>query len=233
MTGRETEPRSALTARPGRRARPEGGPQGRPEKRRAIADAARRVFGREGYTRASVDAIAAEAGVSKRTIYNHFADKEELFLSVALEGADQVTAAIAQIMDRHLRKIVDLEEDLVAFSLDRVAAVTEFPDHFALVRALEAEVTRIPSATLEAWTAAGPPTAHLRLAPYLRDIADRGLLEIEDAERAANHLNLLTITDLNRRTYYGAIPVPDAETVQVITEGVRAFLRLYGPRPPN
>src|SRR4051794_19693926 len=140
---------------------------GRPEKRRAIVQAARKMFGQDGYSRASVDSIAAEVGVSKRTIYNHFADKEQLFLTVALEGAEEVTAAIAQIMDRHLHKIVDLEQDLIEFSLDRVAAVTAFPDHFALVRAIEAEAARIPPLILKAWTEAGPQTAHLCLAPYL------------------------------------------------------------------
>jgi len=33
---------------------------------------------RDGYTRASIDAISAEAGVSTRTIYNHFTDKAML-----------------------------------------------------------------------------------------------------------------------------------------------------------
>ncbi|MFI0464805.1 TetR/AcrR family transcriptional regulator [Saccharopolyspora sp. 5N102] len=202
-------------------------PTGRPEKRRAIEQAARKVFGREGYTRASVDAIAAEAQVSKRTIYNHFADKEQLFLSVALDGAHEVTDAIARLMELHLRKIVDLEEDLVAFCRDRVAAVAEFPDHFALVRTLEAEVTRIPPAVLEKWLAAGPQSAHERLAPYLRKIADNGLLEFDDAERAALHLNVLAITAVLQRTFYGSMPIPQAEADELIVSGVRAFLRLY------
>ncbi|GLH96557.1 TetR/AcrR family transcriptional regulator [Phytohabitans aurantiacus] len=202
-------------------------PRGWPEKRRAIAEAARRVFGRDGYTRASVDAIAAEAGVSKRTVYNHFADKEQLFLAVAIEGADEVTAAIAQIMDRHLRKIVDLEQDLIDFSLDRVAAVTAFPDHFALVRALEAEATHIPRPMLRAWIDAGPQTAHLRLAPYLRKIADRGLLRLDDADRAARHLTLLTIADINQQTFYGAVPLPQEEITDIVTAGVKAFLHIY------
>ncbi|MCI2418334.1 TetR/AcrR family transcriptional regulator [Saccharopolyspora sp. K220] len=204
-------------------------PTGRPEKRRAIERAARKVFGRDGYTRASVDAIAAEAQVSKRTIYNHFTDKEQLFLSVALDGAQEVTDAIARQMELHLRKIVDLEEDLVAFSRDRVATVTQFPDHFALVRALEAEVTRIPPPVLEKWLAAGPQSAHLRLAPYLRGLADRGLLAIDDAEQAAQHLNLLTVTSVLQRTFYGSIPMPAEEADEIITSGVRAFLRLYAP----
>ncbi|WP_067139236.1 TetR/AcrR family transcriptional regulator [Microtetraspora malaysiensis] len=214
MTGRQTEP------------------YGRPDKRQAIMRAARRVFGRDGYARAGVDTIAAQAGVSKRTIYNHFTDKQHLFETVALEGAHEVTAAIAQIMDRHLHKIVDLEEDLIAFSLDRVAAVTAFPDHFALVRTIEAEAAHIPPAILRAWIDAGPQTGHLRLAPYLRRIAGQGLLEIDDADRAAAHLTLLTITDINQQTFYGAVPLPEEKVRAIITGGVRAFLRIYATASP-
>ncbi|GAA0507145.1 hypothetical protein GCM10011581_41240 [Saccharopolyspora subtropica] len=123
---------------------------------------------------------------------------------------------------------MDLPEDLVAFSRDRVAAVAEFPDHFALVRTLEAEVTRIPPPVLEEWLAAGPQSAHRRLAPYLQRIADRGLLAFDDAEQAADHFNLLTITPVLQRSFYGVIPLPQAAADQIIVSGVRAFLRLYG-----
>ena len=43
------------------------------------------LFARDGYERTSVDAIAAEAGVSKRTVYSHYGDKENLFLLVLRE----------------------------------------------------------------------------------------------------------------------------------------------------
>ncbi|WP_229680365.1 TetR/AcrR family transcriptional regulator [Saccharopolyspora thermophila] len=72
---------------------------GRPDKRAAIERAARKAFGRDGYTRTSVDAIATEAQVSKRAIYNHFTDKEQLFLAVALDGAAEVTEATARLME--------------------------------------------------------------------------------------------------------------------------------------
>ncbi|MEU1788779.1 TetR/AcrR family transcriptional regulator [Streptomyces sparsogenes] len=202
---------------------------GLPDKRRAISRAARRVFGREGYARASLDVIAAEANVAKRTIYNHYAGKEQLFLSVAIEGADAVTEAVRVVMERHLRKIVDLEEDLTAFCLDRVKAVTEFPEHFALVRTIHAEVTRLPDAVLEKWMAHGPPSAHKRLAPYLQKIADRELLAFDDAEKAANRLNTLTTNDVLIRSFYGAVPLPEPEVEEIVTEGVQAFLRLYAP----
>ena len=57
---------------------PAGGP-GRPKdpaKRLAILEAAKRLFMQNGYDGSSMDAIAAEAGVSKLTVYSHFTDKE-------------------------------------------------------------------------------------------------------------------------------------------------------------
>lgn len=205
--------------------------RGLPDKRRAISQAARRVFGREGYARASLDAIALEADVAKRTIYNHYADKEDLFRSVAVEGGDAVTETVRALMERHLRKIVDLEDDLTAFCLDRARSVTEFPEHFALVRTIHTEASRLPAAFLETWAAHGPPTAHLRLAPYLEKIAERGLLAFDDAARAAHRLNTLTMNDVLMRSYYGAVPLPDAEVEEIVTDGVRAFLHLYAPPP--
>src|ERR1700761_6150082 len=48
-------------------------------KRQAIVSAARKAFVRDGFE-AGMDLIAAEAGVSKVTVYNHFGSKEALFL---------------------------------------------------------------------------------------------------------------------------------------------------------
>lgn len=201
--------------------------RGLPEKRRAIAQAARTVFGREGFTRASVDSIAAEAGVSKRTIYNHYPDKEKLFLSVIVDGSASVAATHMRIAERHLRKILDLEEDLIAFGVEWASSPTAFADHFALERTIAAEAPRIPPAVLEAWQNAGPRAFQHELARYLRAIADRGLLAVDDADEAANHFNLLTFVNVVQKSLYGAIPVSDAEIAELVTSGVRAFLRLY------
>ena len=57
---------------------------GRPkdlEKRAAILAAAKRLFPMSGFEGTSMDAIAAEAGVSKLTVYSHFTDKETLFVA--------------------------------------------------------------------------------------------------------------------------------------------------------
>jgi len=52
------------------------------ERRTQIIDGALRVFLAHGYD-ASMDAIAAEAGVSKQTVYSHFKDKQSLFNAIA------------------------------------------------------------------------------------------------------------------------------------------------------
>ncbi|GAP99214.1 TetR/AcrR family transcriptional regulator [Leptolyngbya sp. NIES-2104] len=54
-------------------------------KRDQILKGAMNVFLRSGYAGTSMDRVAAEAGVSKQTIYSHFQDKEGLFRSL-IEG---------------------------------------------------------------------------------------------------------------------------------------------------
>src|SRR3546814_5485515 len=51
-------------------------------KRAAIIAAATDLFTHSGYGAVSMDAIAAKAGVSKRTVYSHFPGKDVLFAAV-------------------------------------------------------------------------------------------------------------------------------------------------------
>ena len=50
--------------------------------RERLLDAALEVFSRRGYSAASIDEIAAEAGYSKGAVYSNFSNKEELFLAL-------------------------------------------------------------------------------------------------------------------------------------------------------
>ncbi|MEU9079153.1 TetR/AcrR family transcriptional regulator [Kitasatospora sp. NPDC048538] len=203
------------------------GGTGRPEKREAIARAATAVFGREGYVRASMDAIAAEAGVSKRTVYNHFADKETLFLSVALHNSAELTERIAALMARYLDRVVDLRQDLVDLAVERARAVLSAGDHGALGRAIRAEVTNIPADVLEAWLDAGPIASQRDLARHFTTLADRGLLAFDDAALAAEQYTLLTFHGVAERSFWGALPVADEEVARIAADGVEAFLRIY------
>ncbi len=70
-----------------------------PAKRRQILSGARQVFGELGFERASVDLIAARAGVSKATVYNHFEDKKALFVAAVVQEADEMRARFRGCLD--------------------------------------------------------------------------------------------------------------------------------------
>ncbi|MEV7778919.1 TetR/AcrR family transcriptional regulator [Kitasatospora sp. NPDC088351] len=207
--------------------------RGLAEKRQAITRAARTVFGRDGYTRAGIDAIAAEAGVSTRTIYNHFAGKELLFQTVVQESAGQVRDAHLEVIGRTLAKVTDLEADFTALGLAWVSALTEFADHFALVRQINAEAGHLPKALLDAWQQTGPRRAMAELGSRFGELAAQGLLDAPDPARAAQHFVLLTGTEVTQRSYWGAHPLTGQETTEIITAGVQAFLRAYAARPAH
>jgi AcrR family transcriptional regulator len=200
-------------------------PAGQPDKRRAIVAGALTLFARDGYTRAGLDAIAAEAGVSNRTIYNHFTDKAELFQTVIQESTQRVADTMVDIIDRHLSKIVDLETDLVDFGLAWLGVLTsDLAPHFALIRQINAETEHIPPAALRLWQETGPGRTRHELAERLRRIAERGDLAIGDPARAAGHLMLLISAD--NLTDQADLHNEDAVRAMV-TAGVQTFLYGY------
>lgn len=203
------------------RPRPRGGLA---DKRRAILAGALTVFARDGYTRASVDAIAAVAGVSTRTVYNHFTDKAELFRTVIQESAARAADAQIAIIERYLHRVVDLEPDLVEFGLAFAGpARSEYAEHSALVRQVNAEVGHIPHDAIEAWQETGPRRVRRALAGRLRDLAERGLLRIADAERSA--LQFMLLISAGNPSYQGEVPT-EQDVTEAVTTGVHTFL--YG-----
>jgi AcrR family transcriptional regulator len=197
------------------------------DKRRAILRGALTVFARDGYTRASVDSIASEAGVSTRTIYNHFQDKAELFQVLIRENAVEVADFQIGLIERYLRKITDLEEDLIEFGNAFAAPIPDYADHFALVRQINAEAGHIPQAALDGWQEAGPRRVRRALADKMRQLVAGGLLRVDDPDRAATHFALLTSTSVANPSQQGAIVLTDREIADIVRAGVRIFLYGY------
>ncbi|MDG4858444.1 TetR/AcrR family transcriptional regulator [Streptomyces sp. T-3] len=200
------------------------------EKRQAITRGARTVFGREGYTRASIDAIAAEAGVSSRTLYNHFGDKEGLFRAVLLESAAAVTEGMKEVFDRHFRKFRVPEEDLVDLALEWVGNTTVHPEHFALVRQIIPEASRLPAEVLEEWQRTGPQAGQVTLRNHLLEVGRKGLLAIDEdnVAQAAWRLSLFIGGGVTVESYFGALPLAPDRVEELVREGVELFLHLYG-----
>jgi len=193
-------------------------------KRQEVLAGALTVFARDGYARASIDVIAAAAGVSTRTLYNHFGDKAGLFRAVIQESATKVAAAQLAIIEAQLTEITDLEADLVAFGIAWRTPMPDYAEHSALVRQVNAEAGHIPQEAIDAWQEAGPIAVRRALADRLAAFAADGLLRIDDPMRAALHFSLL-ISGANPSYRGGSMP-PD-EIKDAITTGVDAFLHGY------
>ncbi|MFF9277496.1 TetR/AcrR family transcriptional regulator [Streptomyces griseosporeus] len=204
------------------------------EKQIAIASAAGTVFGREGYARASVDALAAAAGVSTRTLYNHFPDgKAQLFRTVFTWTSAQVKDAqidrIQAVLDpARLPRPEDLERDLVALARFLVDLMADFPDHFALVRHIHAEADPVPPEVLRAWQKTGPEPVRRALTEAMGHLADAGMVDTHgDAALTAGHYTVLTWQAIVQLSHHGIPPLPRDETDRLIGGGVAAFLRAY------
>lgn len=196
-----------------------------PDKREAILAGALTVFARDGYARGSIDVIAAEASVSTRTIYNHFRDKAELFREVIQDSAARVAAAQLEIVDHYLRKVTDLEADLIEFGIAWRTPMPDYAEHSALVRQVNAEAGHIPQDAIDAWQETGPLAVRRALADRLASFAADGLLQVDDPLRAALHFSLL-ISGANPSYRGGSLSTE--EVAEAVSTGVHAFLHGYG-----
>jgi AcrR family transcriptional regulator len=70
-----------------------------PERREILLAAALTVIGRDG-SAASMDAMAAEAGITKPILYRHFGDRDGLIAAVANRFADELVARLSEALDR-------------------------------------------------------------------------------------------------------------------------------------
>ena len=77
------------------------------ERRRQVLDVGLEVFGRHGYHQTSMSALAAEAGVTKPVLYQHFASKHDLFAEVLAETGDRLMRAIeaAEVEETPRRRV--------------------------------------------------------------------------------------------------------------------------------
>jgi len=198
-------------------------------KREAIVQAALRLFLRDGFERTSVDSIAEEARVSKRTIYNHYGDKENLFLSVIGDAYDTLLAAFGQLIDQHLADVPGdaVAANIIAFACDAALAAARSSDRAAVLRLMISEAGHFPELRV---LQKQPRGIRWAIAERLTGLAARGLLDISEPEEAADHLFSLTMGSVNNRSLFGAWQLSDDEIRRMATSGARAFLRAYLPR---
>jgi TetR/AcrR family transcriptional regulator, mexJK operon transcriptional repressor len=198
-------------------------------KRAAIMQSARETFLRDGFD-ASVDDIAAHAGVSKVTVYNHFGNKEALFNAVVGAALDQALSGTLAEARSHLdAPTEDIRATLIVTAQCWVRGVTD-ASVIALRNLVSGQLHRFPELG-SAWLELGPA----RFFPLLATVLDRliadGQLAIPDMEVAVIHLYGVTLYPHLVYGSYGAT-IDEALTDQLITTGVDMFLTYYHPPGP-
>ncbi|MDN8661498.1 TetR/AcrR family transcriptional regulator [Stenotrophomonas indicatrix] len=190
-------------------------------KREAIVRAAVEEFRSAGYEATSMDRIAAVAGVSKRTVYNHFPSKEELF-ALILEELWQSSVASVELPYRAdepldvqllqlLRQKLDLLGDANFIDLARVAMaeIIHSPERAQAIVCRMGE----KESGVSAWIRAA--------------IADGRLRQV-DPEFAGHQLQgLVKSFAFWPQVTMGQAPLAQAERTRVAESAVAMFLGFY------
>ena len=189
-------------------------------KRDAILGAAGASFLEHGFAASSIEQIAADAGVSKVTVYNRFGDKRGLFAAAVERECEQISTALAvpDLPSGALRaRLTTIGEAMVAF-LSR-------PEFIRFERRVAAETEHDP-AIGAAFLAAGPHRMKRAFAELIAAMDEAGELTVDDPELAAEQFASMCkgMGDLERR--FGA-PVDDARNRERIAGAVEVFCRAY------
>ena len=197
-----------------------------PERYRRIVEAARSHFNAHGLERANVDAIAADAGVSKMTIYSHFASKEGLFEAVVRDRTDRVVGGVAGVetLDptQPQKALLAIGEQFLALAREE-----DTLGQFRLIYGAAA----VQREACRAFYKQGADRLISDLAAYLRRADAHGTLNIRRPRQAADLFLSMFLGDGHIRGLM-MLDMPDArENRALLREAVRVFMAAYAKAP--
>jgi TetR/AcrR family transcriptional repressor of mexJK operon len=197
-------------------------PPSRDAKEAAIVAAARATFLAHGYDGASMDQIALAASVSKRTVYNRFRSKEELFAAAIDETCRQILPVDIAAIEASLSTREFVREMAALFLRGMLQ-----PEALALRRIAAFEAGRNPDLG-RSYLEHGPAFMAATFAPVLERTAKREGVEIADVETAIFQLGALITEPLYTQALLGVMPDDlDSAIDRQIEQGVDAFWRIY------
>lgn len=162
-----------------------------PEKERQILRGAAAIFAQDGYEGASMSRIAAQAGVSKGTLYNYFESKADLFATyVHAECRSSLAVVFEDVCGNP-----DPAATLRGIGL-RLQRLMFSPEGLTIYRVVLAEAAKFPELA-QTFYDAGPAMAIAYLSRWLQAQAAIGCLRVPDPVLAAEQFYALC------RTRYG------------------------------
>lgn len=194
----------------------------RQEKSRQIIDAATDVFLEDGYSAASIDRIVERAGVSKRTLYNYYQSKEEIFIDVIHK---QLNAFYSSV-ESHSHQPQTLAEQLMQIGIGLLTISNE-PKTLALFRNIAAEAQRFPKLAHQ-FLDESCEKVIAGLAEIFAREGEQAGLHITDTHEASEHfLDMLGGAAYNR-VVFGTAPPMKAKAIKARAEqAIRYFFKAY------
>lgn len=190
--------------------------------RARLLQAANEVFVAEGY-HVGVDRIAAQAGVAKQTLYNHFSSKADLFAEVIRNATAEFLVALdddsAALRERLLGFGVRYRERLLS------------PGGLSFYRMLVAEIPRFPELAA-AFYESGPRRTAQRLRAVLEEAMRRGELRRDDPDFAVTTLLSMLVGAERSHYLFSGEPPPAAEPAAA-ARLVDCFLSAFAPDVPG
>lgn len=203
---------------------------GRPTREQAEArrgellEAALDHFLDKGYENATIEAIAAQVGMTKRTVYARYPDKPALFRAAVHRAIlryslpqERIEATDCGDLEQTLRNIARLRIDLVAS-----------PQGLKLQRIINTESYRFPEIFREVYEVGALPTIKF-LARLLKRETEAGRLAVAEPAMAANVFMSMAVSGPVRVIVAG-MPLPAKEIDERIAFAVRLFLNGTRPR---
>lgn len=186
-----------------------------------ILDAASDVFMECGFSDASMDAIAERAGVSKRTVYNHFDSKDALFEAITermirrFKEEGRVDYDASRSLEEQLRKIANLQAEL------------ETNDKFvAMARMLVAGMLASPGSCRDALRRA--KSKEDPLIEWVQAAANDGRLKVDSADIAARMFRSTLESMFFWPGITEVLEVPSGtDRAQILDHAVGMFLAYY------
>jgi len=214
----------AATSPPASRKGPGRGRPKDPDKRAAILLAAKKLFTAQGLPGTSMEGIAAEAGVSKLTVYSHFRSKEELFHETVCAKCNEHWPE--DLFDVQARSPLRERLRLIGRGfLDLVHS----EDVIRMYRLMAAEGSG-PSDFGRLFWEFGPERTLERFSQVLEAAHRAGELQIPHFRRAASHFFVLLKGEHHIKSLVGAALPPDAaERQRHVEDVIDLFLRAHAP----
>lgn len=192
------------------------------EKRQSILAIAAEIFSELGYERTSMTKISERVGGSKRTLYNYFQSKEELFVEIVIAASEsqfQLNEATLDLKDP------DLPGVLKRFGVNLLSHLYS-PDVLAARRLAFAEASR--SDLGKRCYEMGQNRGEAMLAGFLEKAMARGLLRPATPRVAAAHFGALLQAEIHDQFFLNVIDVIDQEEFRSVTErAVDVFMIAY------